>query len=140
MRAAQVAAGLGAVAPRMQAHLLGEAGDAQARQPAGDADRVERAEQLERAVFGALGAGDARHRAEAEQHRLGQAAALQHVEAVGEQRRRPPPGCVALPQRRPRAALPASQANGLRRPRSASARASAGRSSFSASSTWPSHR
>ena len=63
-----------------------------------DADRVQRAEQLQRAVLGALGGGDARHRAEAEQHRLGQAAALEHVEPVGQQRRRPR-RAVALPQR-----------------------------------------
>ena len=64
-----------------------------------DADRVQRAEQLERAVLGAFGAGDARHRAEAEQHRLGQAAALEHVEPVGQQRAGLA-GLVALPERR----------------------------------------
>ena len=96
---AQVAAGLGAEAPRVQAHLVGQAGDAQARQPARHADGIERAEQLERAVLGALGRRDARHRAVAEQHRLGQAAALEHVEPVGQQRGGLV-GLVALPQRR----------------------------------------
>ncbi len=52
-------------------------------------DRVHRAEQLQRAVLGALGRGDARHRAIAEQHGLGQAAAFEHVESVGQQRSRP---------------------------------------------------
>ncbi len=72
---------------------------------------------------------DARHRAVAQQHGLGQAAALEHVQPVGQQRR----GLgrlVALPHARRPAAPPASQAKGLRRPRSASACASAGRSSL----------
>ena len=84
---------------RVQAHLVGQARDAQARQLAGDADRIERAEQVERAVLGAVGAGDAGDGPKAEQHRLGQAAALDHVEPVREQL-----GgllrLLALPQRR----------------------------------------
>ena len=58
----------------------------------------QRTEQLERAVLGALGRRDARHGAKAEQHRLGQAAALEHVEPVGQQGRGLV-GLVALPHR-----------------------------------------
>jgi hypothetical protein len=96
---AQVAAGVSAKAVRVQSHLVGQARDAQPRQPPGDAHRVECAEQLQGAVFGAVGARDACQGAKAEQYRLGKAASFEHVEPVGEQR-----GSVfrlvALPQRR----------------------------------------
>jgi hypothetical protein len=134
---AQVAAGLGPEPARMHAHLLAQAGDAKARQLAGDTDRVERAQQLECPVLGALGAGDSRHRPVAEQHGFGEGAALQHVEAVREQVAGT--RVVALPgrrgeQRRDHAGERAAPAE------SSSARASVGCSSFSASSAWPSQR
>jgi hypothetical protein len=134
---AQVAAGLGPEPARMQAHLLAQAGDAKARQLAGDTNRIHGAQQLQRPVLGALGAGDARHRAEAEKHGFGEGAAFQHIESVREQ----VTGTGSLRSQVAAARSAAiTQANGLRRPRSTSARASVGCSSFSASTAWPSHR
>ena len=70
--------------------------------------------------------------------RFREAAAFQDVEPVREQRA----GLAGSSRSQIAAASSAAsmQVNGLRRPRSPSARASVGRSSFSASSTWPSHR
>ena len=136
---AQLAAGLRPETARVQAHLVGQAGDAQARQAARDAHGVHRAQQLERPMLGAFGARDARHRAVAEQHGLGQGAALEHVEAVGQQRARPR-RLVALPHARRPAAPRACRRTGCAgRGRLRRAPASAAAASRPAA-TCPSHR
>jgi hypothetical protein len=135
----EIPACLGAEAACVQAHLVDAARNAQARQPARHADRIERAQQLLGTVLGTLRARDPRHRAVAQQHAFGQSAALEHVEPVGQQRAGLV-GLIALPTTQRPARDASMQVNGLRRPRSISARASVGRSSFSTSSTWPSHR
>jgi hypothetical protein len=85
---AQGAAGLGAEALCVQARLLGQARDRQPRQATRLARRAQSLQQLERAVLGALARGDSRRGAVAEVHGVGQAGALQHVEAVRQQRDR----------------------------------------------------
>ena len=70
----------------MQAHLIGQAGHAQARQAARHAHRMQPIEQLQRAVFRVVGQRGLGHRPEAQQHGLRQPAALQHVQPVGQQR------------------------------------------------------
>jgi hypothetical protein len=94
----EIPACLGAEAACVQAHLVDAARNAQARQPARHADRIERAQQLLGTVLGTLRARDPRHRAVAQQHAFGQSAALEHVEPVGQQRAGLV-GLIALPQR-----------------------------------------
>ncbi|EDT42252.1 hypothetical protein BamMEX5DRAFT_1941 [Burkholderia ambifaria MEX-5] len=79
-------AGRFAIARRVNAHLLGETCDRQPRQPARDAHRVERLEQVDRAMLAAAQQRDARGRPIAEQHGVGRARVLEHVEPVREQR------------------------------------------------------
>ena len=93
---AQVATGFGTEAARMNAHLLGQAGDAQPRYAARHAHRMHRRQQLERAVLGA-GRGGEGHGSVGELHRLRKAAALDHVESMDQQCHRLV-GLVALPQ------------------------------------------
>ena len=78
---AQVAAGFAAVAARMQAHLLAEGGDAQARQAAGHAHGIQRTQHFQRAVLVLVGHGHARQRTVGEHGALDDGAALQHVQA-----------------------------------------------------------
>ena len=89
-------------------------------------DGVEGAEQLEGAVLVALGDRDARQGAIAEQHGLGQAAALQHVEPVRRAARRL--GGRSRSHTAAASSAASMQVKGLRRPRSPSAPASVGRS------------
>ncbi|ARF84869.1 uncharacterized protein BCN122_I1482 [Burkholderia cenocepacia] len=79
-------AGCLAVTRRVNAHLLGKARDRQARQPAGNAHRVERLQRIDRAMLDAAQQRDARGRAIAEQHGVGRARVFEHVEPVREQR------------------------------------------------------
>ncbi|VWD61977.1 hypothetical protein BCO71033_06677 [Burkholderia contaminans] len=79
-------AGRLAIARGMNAHLFGEARDRQARQAPRDAHRIERFQQVDRAVLDAAQQRDARGGAVAEQHGIGRARMLEHVEPVREQR------------------------------------------------------
>ncbi|VWD20670.1 hypothetical protein BLA39750_03897 [Burkholderia lata] len=79
-------AGRLAITRRVYAHLLGETRDRQARQAPRDAHRVERFQQVDRPVLDAAQQRDARGGAIAEQHGIGRARMLEHVEAVREQR------------------------------------------------------
>ena len=135
----QLAAGLGAEAARVQAHLVGQAGDAQARQP-----RAPRRRRPARPAVPARGARRLRRPAMRAIVRKPSSTASGRALRSSTSSRlasSAPASSGWLRSHSAAASTAASmQVKGLRRPRSPSARASVGRSSFSASSTWPSHR
>ena len=96
---AERAACLRPVPAGVHADLVGEARDAEPRQPPRDPGGVQRFEQIERAVLAALGGRDAGLRPVREQQGFRDAGPLQDVEPVREQRRRLL-RAVALPKRR----------------------------------------
>ena len=80
-------AGFRAKTAGVHAGLFSQTYDAQSRHAARGADREKGFEQVEGAMLGTLCAGDAGSAAVGEECRLGRTGALEHVEAVGQQRR-----------------------------------------------------